>query len=108
MGDNSAYTYMEANMIAAYDAGLRGEQLAPFMEPYRGTDIDSGGRCGLVTQDGLDIDAVILSQFAPEKYAELKARQPEEDLIEEYPTPYDEWVEEYSDAVDEVTGRFGW
>ena len=107
MGDNSAYTYMEANMIAAYNAGLRGEQLGPFMEPYRGTDIDSGGRCDLHTSDGHDIDAVILSQLAPEKYADLMSRKPHEDAIN-FEDQYADWEDEHYDAVSEVTRRFGW
>ena len=107
MGDNSAYTHMEASVIAAYNAGLRGEQLAPFLEPYRGTDIDAGGSHGLETYDGLDINAVILSQFASAKYTDLLSREPAE-TDGEYPTPYDDWHEEYADAVDDVTRRFGW
>lgn len=107
MGDNRAYTYMEANVIAAYDAGLRGEQLAPFLEPYRGTDIDQGGRRNLQTKDGLDIDDVIMSQLAPKKYADLMARMPEETDVE-YSPSLDEWKDEFFDAVYEVTARFGW
>jgi hypothetical protein len=107
MGNNAAYTYMEANVIAAYDAGLRGEQLAPFMEPYRGTDIDEGGRCDLTTRDGKDIDEVILSQFAPERYEALMARKPGDGL--EDSTSYDEWRDEFDDAEYAIThGRFGW
>ena len=108
MGDNSAYSYMEANVIAAYDAGLRGEQLAPFLELYRGTDIDSGGRCDLKTKDGLDIDAVLLSQFAPEKYVDLMAREPTDENAINFDELYGSWVDEHYDAVNAVTKRFGW
>ena len=104
MGDNQAYTYMEANVIAAYNAGLRGEQLAPFLAPYDGTDIDQGGRLDLETEDGLNIDGVILSQLDPGKHADLMTRRPEDEESD----AFEQWKDEYFDAVNAVTGRFGW
>lgn len=105
MGDNSAYTHMEASVIAAYNAGLRGEQLAPFLEPYRGSDIDSGGRCDLKTIDGKDIDEVLLEAFGtPEQLAVYKRAEAEEDddLRENL---NDEVLEAISAITDD---RFGW
>lgn len=105
MGDNSAYTYMEANVIAAYNAGLRGEQLAPFMEPYRGSDIDSGGRCDLKTTDGKDIDEVIVEAFgSPEQLALYKRYAAEED-----DDVREDLSDELFDAIWKITlNRFGW
>jgi hypothetical protein len=101
MGDNSAYTHMEASVIAAYNGGLRGEQLAPLLEPYRGSDIDPGGRCDLLTNDGKDIDEVLMEAFGtPEQLA----------LYKRYVAEGDAGLEDqFFDALYEIThGRFGW
>lgn len=105
MGDNSAYTHMEASVIAAYNAGLRGEQLAPFLEPYRGSDIDSGGRCDLKTADGKDIDEVLIEAFgSPEQLALYKRYAAEED-----DDVREAMSEELFDDIYGIThGRFGW
>jgi len=121
MGNNQAYTIMEATVIAAYNAGLRGEQLAPFLEPYRNTDIDSGGRCDLEAFDGKDIEDVIMSEFGDDeqkKAWDLWRQIGDVDLsgldaasIEEYQDK--EWKLENAamDALDGIIGRdgrFGW
>ena len=101
MGDNAAYTHMEASVIAAYNAGLRGEQLAPFLEPYRGSDIDPGGRCDLKTTDGKDIDEVILEAFGTSEQLTLyKRMQADED---------EDLYDDVYEAISNITfGRFGW
>jgi len=105
MGNNAAYTYMEASVIAAYNGGLRGEQLAPFLEPYRNSDIDSGGRCDLKTIDGKDIDEVLLEAFGTPEQLELYKRS----LIEEDDDLRESLNDEVYDAISEITdGRFGW
>jgi len=100
MGNNQAYTQMEQTVIAAYDAGLRGEQLAPFLEPYRGTDIDSGGKRDIKTSDGKDVEDVIIEAFcSPDQQEAWKAWKNggySDDLLE---AAYD--------ALDSVIGRDG-
>lgn len=69
MGWNSGYTAMESAVIAAYNAGiLTVEVLEKIMEPYKGTDCDSGGSCNLRTNDGLDVKEVICKIMKPAEY----------------------------------------
>ena len=107
MGDNRAYTIMEQTVIAAYNAGLRGEQLAPFLEPYRNTDIDEGGRMNLETTDGKSIDLVLAEAFAPEEdVAVVKRYESAKGLSD------DELFElemEFNRVMEKNIGRrFGW
>ena len=101
MGNNGAYTIMEQMMVAAYDAGLRGEQLAPFMETYRGTDIDSGGQRDIETQDGKGINEIIVEAFGtPEQLAAWKSWLAERN---------EELEDAAYDALFSITrDRFGW
>ena len=104
MGNNAAYTHMEASVVAAYNAGLRGEQFAPFLEPYRGTDIDSGGRRDILTSDGKGVEEVIIEAFGtPEQLEAWK-----EWLSSGYS---DDFCDAAYDALDTIIGRdgrFGW
>jgi len=61
MGNNAAYTTFERQVIETYNTGKLDESLLSiFMEEYRGTDIDSGGSRGLLTNDGKDVEIVII------------------------------------------------
>lgn len=69
MGWNSGYTAMEAAVIATYDAGtLTAEVLDKIMEPYKGTDCDSGGSHDHMTKDGLGVKEVICKIMKPAEY----------------------------------------
>ena len=95
MGNNAAFTFMEASVIAAYDAGIRGEALAPFLEPYRGTDIDEGGMRDLKSKDGKGIEQIIVEAFATPKDVETWKNSDDED--------------EVYDIYSRIThGRLGW
>ena len=64
MGNNAAYSYFEDSVIAVYNKGvLDQELLSALMEIHRGCDIDSGGRQGTLTTDGLDCEEVVLKTF---------------------------------------------
>lgn len=105
MGDNAAYTHMEASVIAAYNAGLRGEQFAPFLEPYRGSDIDEGGRRDILTNDGKGIEEVIIEAFGtPEQLATWKSWLDDNGRNDEL---YDA-AQDALDAIIGRDGRFGW
>lgn len=109
MGWNRGYTIFEATVVGAYDLGkLDKDLLAVLMEPYRGTDIDSGGEMGLASKDGLDVRQIVLKTWGvtiPEKPA--------------LPANYREWTKEqdarneaYHEtiyrAMREITKHFGW
>lgn len=64
MGWNSGYTIFEATVVGAYDLGkLDKKLLSVLMEPYRGSDIDSGGEMGLMSKDGLDVRQIVLKTW---------------------------------------------
>ena len=64
MGWNSGYTIFEATVIGAYDLGkLDKDLLTVLMEPYRGTDIDSGGSCDLTAKDGKGVEQIVIETW---------------------------------------------
>jgi hypothetical protein len=102
MGWNRGYTILEATVIGAYDLGkLDKDLLAVLMTPYAGTDIDSGGRRGLLTKDGKTVEEVIIGTM---EGGPLPPRPDEDD---------DEALDDYNDAMYglfySVVGKhFGW
>ncbi len=68
MGWNSGYTQMEQDVICAYDKGILDKELLnKIMEPYKGTDCDSGGSNQLTTKDGKCVEHVICLIMKPEE-----------------------------------------
>lgn len=109
MGNNSYYTIFQATVIGAYNLGkLDKELLAVLMEPYRGTDIDSGGSYDLTAKDGLDVEEVCIKTMV--------GRVPTRPRL---PMDYKKWTvaqdkenEAYNEAMGEafgaITDQFGW
>lgn len=103
MGWNSAYTIMEATVIGAYDLGkLDKELLLVLVEPYRGTDIDHGGSCGLKAKDGLDVSEVIVTVMGGTLPKRPKGKRWSDRESERY---YDELCDECRRFERDV---FGW
>lgn len=103
MGWNSGYTVFEATVVAAYDLGkLDRALLAVLMEPYRRTDIDSGGSCDLKSKDGKGVEQIVIETWGLE--------MPTNPSCESDADP-DAW-DAYHDAVyckfREVIAHFGW
>lgn len=103
MGWNSGYTAFEATVVGAYDLGkLDKALLAVLMEPYRRTDIDSGGSCDLTSKDGKGVEQIVIETWGLE--------MPTNPSCESDADP-DAW-DAYHDAVyckfREVTAHFGW
>ena len=103
MGWNQGYTIFEATVIGAYDLGkLDKPLLAVLMEPYRDTDIDSGGSQDLCTRDGKGVMQIVIETWGLP--------------MPEVPTPGDDGGDDawdaYHDAVYEqfciVRDVFGW
>lgn len=109
MGWNTGYTIFEATVVGAYDLGkLDKELLAVLMEPYRGTDIDSGGSEDLESKDGKGVEQIVVETFGlsmPEKPAFPQPKTWDE-------SPENEAWEAYLEAVgekfNEVTEHYGW
>ena len=109
MGNNQAFTGFEATVISMYDKGiLDKEVLSSCMEQYRGMDIDSGGKRGLLSNDGFEVEQVVIKTFGVDLPNEP-----------ELPSDYKTWTddqcdqnEEYQDELwtlfHEITNRFGW
>jgi len=103
MGWNQGYRVFEATVIGAYDLGkLDKELLAVLMEPFRGTDIDSGGSRNLKAKDGKEVEQIVIETFGLAMPATPEGT---------YDDNQDAW-EDYRDAVymqmNEVTKHFGW
>lgn len=106
MGWNQGYTIFEETVIGAYNQGkLDADLLSVLMEPYRDTDIDSGGSRDLKTDDGMETTEVVVSIMEPAAWATLKDQRDkargDEDLEEEY-------ADALYDAFHAITERFGW
>lgn len=101
MGWNQGYTIFEATVIGAYDIGkLDRELLTVLLEPYRGTDIDSGGTRDLKTTDGKDVTRVVIETMGREYPP--RPETTDEDKLDLY------YVSIY-DMFNEITlGQFGW
>ena len=105
MGWNTGFTIFEATVIGAYDLGkLDKDLLAVLMEPYRGTDIDSGGKECLKTKDGKEVEEVVIEVWG--------GSVPARPTVPNDPRSGDDPWGEYWGAIDEafsdVTDHFGW
>lgn len=109
MGWNAGYRIFEATVVGAYDLGkLDKELLTVLMEPYRSSDIDSGGSENLRAKDGLDVEQIVCKVWG----VEMPARP-------DLPADYRQWTPEQADANEEywdaryrafrsVTSQFDW
>lgn len=103
MGWNTGYTIFESTVIGAYDLGkLDKELLTLLMEPYRNTDIDSGGSCDLKSNDGKSVKQIVIETWGMET---PKAPPGEPD---DNPDAWDEYDEAVYTKFREITDHFGW
>lgn len=101
MGWNAGYTIFEATVIGAYDLGrLDKKLLSVLMEPYRGTDIDSGGSRGLVSKDGKNVRQIVVEIWGLEPPS-MPADQQDGDAWEDY-------LDAMYEKMRVVTKHFGW
>ena len=80
---------------------LTAEVLGYLMEPYRGTDIDSGGTCDLRDTEGRGIKEVAVRVFG----LALPPRPPEP---QDLGPPWCAYTEAVEDAFMTLVRRFGW
>lgn len=98
MGWNTGYTIFEATVIGAYNLGkLDKDLLAVLMEPYRGTDIDSGGKEFLLSTDGKEVEQIVIETWG----LEMPAKPNNEAEQVEYDS-------KIYDLFNKVTYHFGW
>lgn len=110
MGNNAAFTDFEATVIATYNKGvLDKELLSAFMEIHRGSDIDHGGMVGTLSNDGLDVEEIVIKTFGkeiptrPELPEDYTTWTPEQDQLNEA------YYETRGQLFSEISsGLFGW
>lgn len=103
MGWNKGYAIFESTVVGAYNLGkLDKELLTVLMEPYRDSDIDSGGGKDLQASDGKRIEQIVIETWG--------LPMPMRPVVDQAQDP-DAW-DDYDDAVYAqmrvVTGHFGW
>lgn len=103
MGWNTGYTIFESTVIGAYDLGkLDKDLLTVLMEPYRHTDIDSGGKQDLESHDGKGIEQIVVETWGLEM-----PKEPEKDSDED-PDAWDDYEMAVYDLMCIVTKHFEW
>lgn len=118
MGNNQAYSFMEETVMGAYKLGrLDKKLLAVLLEPYRGTDIDSGGSRDLKAKDGLEVPDIVIKIMDP---ATFKKLEPLRLAVKKHPKNWDKMTpkqeiesEKYYEArykaFHKITDKkFGW
>lgn len=110
MGWNRGYTIFEATVVGAYDLGkLDKALLGVLMEPYRGSDIDSGGEVGLSAKDGLGIREIVIKTWGAEPPAKpdgFDKRWQDRSEIER--AACDDYWDTLGEMFSEITREFGW
>jgi hypothetical protein len=102
MGWNQGYTIFEATVVGAYDQGkLDKDLLRVLMEPYRGSDIDSGGSRGLQSKDGLFVEEIVIKTFGGKLPKKPDFKTCGDDKTEAY------W-EKLGTAFNKITDKFDW
>ena len=100
MGWNEGYRLLEATVIRVYDLGKLDKAMAEALfEPYRGTDIDRGGSCGLTTKDGKTMEEAVA-----EAWGITLPPKPEDDEDDE---AMDDYYFAFEDAYRPIKEYFG-
>lgn len=103
MGWNTGYTIFEATVVGSYDIGkLDKEMLTVLMEPYRDSDIDSGGSEDLKSKDGKGVEQIVIEAWG----LEMPTKPPGE--YDNDPDAWDAYDEAVYEKFSEVTEHFGW
>lgn len=94
MGWNAAYAILESTVIGSYDLGVLDEPLLRvLMEPYRDSDIDSGGSRDLESKDGLECMEIVVKVFQPDVFEKLLPTKNAGDGDDYYEAIFEAWCE---------------
>lgn len=103
MGWNAGYTVFEATVIGTYDLGkLDKAMLFVLMEPYRDTDIDSGGSRELKSKDGKGVEQIVIETWGLEMPAAPQS------TFDDDPDGWDDYHDAVYEQMHVVTKHFGW
>lgn len=110
MGNNSAFTAFEHSVVSVYRRGkLDKELLADLMEPYRDTDIDSGGKVGLFVNEGkriMEVEDIVIKVMTgtfidpPKLPKDYRTWTPEQSKLN------DDYHEKRYEAFNTITDKF--
>lgn len=103
MGWNQGYEIFESTVVGAYDLGkLDKDLLTVLMEPYRDTDIDSGGRMDLEANDGKGVEQIVIETWG------LPMPVPPAGEYDDNPDAWDAYNDEVYAQMRIVRKHFGW
>lgn len=100
MGNNAAFEAFEGIVIDVYNDGILTKQLLDkIASRYRDVDIDRGGQAGTLTNDGLDVDQVILKTYGlvPPAHPGNADR-----------AAIERWSDAMADLLDPIEKGWGW
>lgn len=107
MGWNQGRTIMEATVVGAYDLGkLDKALLSVLLEPYRDTDIDSGGRVGLVAKDGKEVEQIVIEAGGLKMPEPPSVTQPDWANWDEWTSAEREASDAWEDHAEQVYEQF--
>lgn len=99
MGWNQGYEIIEKQVVTLYDLGvLNKEVLNAIIEPFSGTDLDSGGSEGLKSKDGKSFENIVC--FIMD---ECRYNKAVENFIPDEDEP--DWNEDLYDLYKEISKR---
>lgn len=98
MGWNAGYTIFEETVIGAYNLGVLDTALLKvLMEPYRATDIDSGGSRDLQAKDGLSVEEVVIKIMEPRLFKTLNEARVR---ISKFPKDWKKQTKKQREAIE--------
>lgn len=114
MGNNSAFTAFEHSVVACYKKkSLDKHLLKTLMEPYRDTDIDSGGKVGLFVRENgqrLEVEDIVIKVMTG-KFFQPPPLPKEKDYSKWTPEQQkanDDYYEKRDGAFNKITNKCGW
>ncbi len=110
MGNNAAFSEFEFYVIALYNKGVLDEKLlSTIMERYRVSDIDQGGMEGTLSEDGLNVEEIVLKVFGKKIPERPSLPKDARKWTTEQKRQNDEYWEARYDAFSNISyGKFGW
>jgi hypothetical protein len=105
MGNNGAFTIMEATVVGAYRLGRLDKSLLEILlEPYRDSDIDSGGKEGLTGKDGLEVEEIIVKIMG----GKLPVKPKPAKSYDDWTPDHDQYANQLGAAFKRATKKFNW
>jgi len=109
MGNNAAFTAFEHTVMAVYEHGVLDKPLLEkLMEPYRDSDIDSGGKRGLTSRDGLEVEEIVIKIWGLKVPERPKLPKDYRGWTEQQRQANEEHREKLHELFNHITDEAGW